>query len=483
MRHTTIRPLILSILAASLVSVAVAQEGNPFAAPATGGDAASASAAANPFDTGTAAAPAGPGGDATFQPDFGANPFDAGSAPSTPPPAGTDANPFGGASAGATNPFGAAPTGTGAPATVTAANPFGNVAATASNLFGGLGFGGAPRPATAEGGTGRGVAQLYTFRFVARLNDQNELIVGRKKFTMEEGEALDERMKQYYITLANAGQLPGYVPGAGSVDEWARWMSYANQLELWAVYCDNLLKVSGVSDFSAVEQIKWPGDPTAEDLAAAETGGADAFAGEEGREGAGTRPRPTAPPILENENRSLDDQAADFLPLPDTNQGTQGRPVITPEQIDEMARNIYLSVFNQLRDVEEEQTEFIAEMFRQLKERGGDLDMTSGAASTVDEDPTLETILSANKEAATGRRAAYAQWRDEQRNLVADYMEDWQRRFEGKVVVVGGVQYELFRPGNEPKTITRGANVVVTDYDITPYDMINADGSLRGASN
>jgi hypothetical protein len=78
------------------------------------------------------------------------------------------------------------------------------------------------------------------------------------------------------------------------------------------------------------------------------------------------------------------------------------------------------------------------------------------------------------------QRAEYAEWRQEQRDRIIDYVNEWSRRYEGNVVMIAGVRYELYSPGTVPPAAPRGANIVETDYDLTPYDLLNEDGTLRG---
>jgi hypothetical protein len=85
-------------------------------------------------------------------------------------------------------------------------------------------------------------------------------------------------------------------------------------------------------------------------------------------------------------------------------------------------------------------------------------------------------------EARAAKRRSYDEWRGSQLDAVMDYVNEWNRRYEGGVTVIAGVRYELYAPDNVPTQTVRGANIVVTDFDLTPYDILNDDGTLRGPS-
>jgi hypothetical protein len=77
------------------------------------------------------------------------------------------------------------------------------------------------------------------------------------------------------------------------------------------------------------------------------------------------------------------------------------------------------------------------------------------------------------------RRVAYADWQSDQMALIEDFVTDWNRRYNGEVAMIGGVRYELYRPGQVPARVRRETNIVVTDYRLTPYDILTEDGELR----
>jgi hypothetical protein len=276
----------------------------------------------------------------------------------------------------------------------------------------------------------------------------------RKAMTKEEAEVFDSQILTFYTELANSGQLPGFTPGVDDVADWAQWMAYAYQVKLWQAYVETIVLVGSGFEEGTVT-VAWPGDPAPGAEAGAVTGeaggeGTSAGRGKDG--GAAPSARPARPANIINENRSLDDQLADFNPLADTRSGGQGRTVYSPRQMDERTVAAYTTYLNQLRTYEEEQVAFMVK----LKD-------------------DLETRQLA--------RDAYQEWRDGQLDSVLEFVEEWNRRYEGDVTVIAGVRYELYRPDNVPTETIRGANVVITDYDLTPYDLLNEDGSLRGPAD
>lgn len=454
------KSLLISSLAVSLSVGGILQaQDNPFLdsapAPATENpflDPAPAPDTANPFAQGAVAPDAtAPAFTPTFgdppAPGVGAptdNPFANGAAPVAPadPMAdGTTENPF---AMDATAP---------APAPATA-NPF------ATTTDGGLGSpapaGGAATvnpfafdaPAAPASGAATGVTTLYDFRYDVRQRYDGTQIVRRVRLTTEEAVAFDQGLKEYYLGLINGGQVPNYAPGSSTTpDEWAQWLVYANQARLWGRYVNEVV-LNGTESEEQWEMtnIRWPGDPAPQDPAAAGGQGFQFEGAEGGREGG--RERAQRPANIYNENRSLDDQLYDFAPVPDT-RGNAATPVIDPAQMDQQLVQMYAQFTTTLRAFEAEQVAFM----QGLKE-------------------ALDTRAQ--------KRAEYDLWRQEQKLRILDFEQEWRRRYEGRVLTVAGVRYELYRPGTVPQNTTRGANIVVTDHDITPYDLLNEDGTLRG---
>jgi hypothetical protein len=455
-----ITPFVLTLLGCTLVTAGVRAQ-DPFGAAADPFGAAAAadpfSAAADPFAA-TAGAPAAD----PFAPSFGAtadpfssaptsSPFDSapvaapttGAAPADPfaaaPAAGS---PFGAAPAAsspfgapppASSPFGAAP----APATG-ASDPFGsspfNTGMPAADPFGSAPIDpfAAPTTRSAEGGTGTGIARLFQFRFMETRRPDGTRTVVRRQMTKEEAEAFDKTITDFYTDLGNRGELPGYQAGVYDLNDWVQWMAYSYQLKLWQQYCEDIVLVGSGFERGSREVV-WPGDNRGPQQAAAETG------------------RPQRPADIRNENRSLDDQLQDFNPLADTRPGGQGRVVFDPKQIDDQTVSIFQAYEEALRRYETEQEGFIQSLIADLDQRAL-------------------------------QREAYAEWRRSQLDIVMDFVNEWNRRYEGQVTVVAGVRYELYRPDAVPTETVRGAIVITTDYDLTPHDILNSDGTLRGPS-
>jgi hypothetical protein len=393
---------------------------NPFASAGTGSTPA---APDSPFGEETAGATDPFGGNAAAAPDspFGGNNAGAG-------------NPFGGTADGATDPFGGPPAtpplGTPELATGTTSDPFGG--STTSDPFGGSidpfsGSFGGDQP-TGTMGTGAGITNLYEFRYKKiRRWDQSE-VVARQRMTKEEAASFDTKVLTFFQELADNDELPGFSVGVNDSEEWAQWMLYANQLELWSEYCTTIVLIGAEVIFDPEVDIMWPGDP--QDDEEEDTG------------------RAKAPDNIYNENRSLDDQLADFNPLPDTRSGSQGNQVIDPEQMNIQAAGIYRDFLISLRDQEEFQRLYMVQLKNDLDRR-------------------------------EQRREAYAEWRESLKLQLKDYVEEWARRYDGKIVNIAGVRYELYKPGEVPEKVHRDAHIVETEYGLTPYDLLNEDGTIR----
>lgn len=399
---------------------------NPFAAPP--GDTAPPM---NPFASDPGAAPAQPAAPEA------ANPF---GAPPPPAPDSTFEPQFGqDTAATSTNPF---DTSAPAPTGATEANPFATTTTEPAGETSPFQFGG-----TETASQGTGISQLFEFRFAVRFGRDGRQIVTRQRMTREEAEVFDQNLKSYYREIVDAGDAPNFQAGVHNPDEWAEWLAYANQLQLWSMYCRDVVLVGTGTEFDPAVDIPWPYDvQQAREAAAQEAQGNAGGGGEFG----GERERPQRPADIRNENRSLDDQLADFSIVPDTRQqGGGGNPVIDPAQMNDAASTIYQTFNSVLRAFEQQQVAFMQDFRRDL-------------------------------EARAQKREAYAEWREDQKELIIEYIDEWSRRYEGQVLTIAGVRYELYKPGTEPPQGVRGANVVVTDFDITPYDLLDEDGRLRG---
>lgn len=287
-------------------------------------------------------------------------------------------------------------------------------------------------PFSEDGGEGEseGVATLHDFRYIEVPRPDGTTVIARQRMTWEEAQQWDEDRLEELTQAVEAGEYNAYAPGASSAREWAQWLLYAEQLEYWQRYSQEIVLVNteaGEREFAIV----WPGDPESEEEPSEDVGG-------DGR-----------PRNIYNENRSLDEQLTDFNPLPDTRQGTQGQSVLDPEQMNAQSVALYKQYMVALRDHEKQQQQFTNQLLVDINRR-------------------------------RDARNSYAAWRDSQLQNVLAWVSEWNRRYSGKVAEIEGVRYELYAPDNVPQFAPRGANVVVTDFDLTPYDILNEDGTLRG---
>jgi hypothetical protein len=99
---------------------------------------------------------------------------------------------------------------------------------------------------------------------------------------------------------------------------------------------------------------------------------------------------------------------------------------------------------------------------------------------------TDDEVYRVNQRIATGlaeregQRLAYKNWLEEQKDFVVEAALEWGRVQQGEIVFVDGVQYELYSPAYGLPRGEGAANVVrvVTD-NLSPYDLLNPDGSIR----
>lgn len=417
----------------------VALGGTPEAAPADPfGGGAVAAPADDPFGGaapvalgGTPAAPADPFGGGTAAP---ADPFGGGGVASAVP-----ADPFGGAAPAApTDPFGG---GTAAPAAGT--DPFGgagnqpvvplfDAAGGIASALGGETGAGAPATDNPDG-----ISQLYSWRYERTRLWDGTPIVARRRLTVEEAQQYDERVKKIYTDAAAAGTLPGFTGGSDPAT-WAEWAIFADQLQLWSEYVDNVVLAGFNEGPGAFEQIQWPGQPQeGGQPAGGEAGGVAASGGGAERL------------VAQTQNQSLDDQAGGFFEF---NLGGGGQNAGIPAStITDQVVTAYDAVLTRLREIEAEQEDFMTAFEARLIERNT-------------------------------RRIAYADWKADREQVLDDFIKEWNRRYSGKVSVINGVRYELYRPGEAPEVFPRNTTPVVTDYDLTPYDIVNPeDGTLKAA--
>lgn len=304
-----------------------------------------------------------------------------------------------------------------------------------------------------------GISQLHTFRYIKQRNFLGNDVVVRRRMTLAEAEQFDDTVRAYFLELLNDGEIEQFQPGSGNPNEWAVWLTYAAQVELWSEYATNIVMAGSEVGFERPE-ISWPGDPAEGDQQQQQAliGGFPGAMGPGGMQPGGQQDSGT-------------DDGFEFSPVPDTRGGQQPQPafaggqfgggfgggfggaqggmVIDPAQMDEQMLEIYQTTWRALRDEEDRQLALIRDLNEQLE--------------------TRERM-----------RGEYETWKVDQRDQLIEWVADWSRRYDGQTLVIAGVQYELYNTDAEPGAVPRGANLVITDYGITPYDILEEDGTLRG---
>jgi hypothetical protein len=155
--------------------------------------------------------------------------------------------------------------------------------------------------------------------------------------------------------------------------------------------------------------------------------------------------------VAANQSQSLDDQTASFFTFGGPGAGQQGQnaPVITREQMLQQIIALY-------------------EVF-----------LTQGKAADEETYKHAQSINSGLTE-REGKRLAYRNWLDDRKDMVIETAQEWGKRQEGQVVVVDGVQYELYSPSlGLPKGAGAADVVRVITDNLTPYDLLNADGTQK----
>ncbi|MGF1572241.1 MAG: hypothetical protein ACFCU1_04145 [Sumerlaeia bacterium] len=378
---------------------------------------------ASPFGGPAAATPSATG---NFQP---ASPFGGeSSGPATPPT--NDSNPFFSTNAPA-SPFGG-------PSDATTAQP-GAPAATNNPFASGTGGFSPFSPGTLGGssaGSGDvnpdGIAQLYAFRFEELTRWDGTKFVNRKRITYDEAKEFDRLAQERYVQLITSRPgFPGY-DGTTPPNIWAEWCHYSDQVELWSRYVDEVVLAGTRLDNSTYQEIQWPGgapDPTQQ-------------------QGTGLDGQTNI--VNYASQTSLDDQTSDLLFGPNPGAGQQQQAdSLDPSVMTDQIVKVYNSRLQDLRNLENEQESFYTEFLDRLAER-------------------------------KTQRLAYVDWRNDQERAIEDAVIDWNRRYNGSVANIGGVRYELYRPGAVPDNVQRDSVVVVTEFDLTPFDILNPeDGTLK----
>lgn len=428
---TRMRPFTLKHLGLaatlSMSGLAGAQPADPFASPgdpfASPGDPFAAApdpfaSAGDPFDTLPGADPFAPAAPAA---PFTADPF--GEAPAAPAAPAQPVDPFAGAPAAtaAPSPFGGEAT----------ASPFGEATTTTADPFG-SGLAAAALPSDQV--NPNGIRQLYDFRYEEIRTWDGRDVVVRRRLTRDEATSYDSARIEEFREQAISGNMRGY--DGGDPQAWAEWSYFAEQLKFWSRYVDRTVLAGSDTTDPAWDGVQWPASP--QQTPPGQQQGQ--FGGPPGQQQFN----------VYNENRSLDNQLGDFSPFAGGPAGSAGQGgSFDPETITSQVVQVYETKMNLLREMEDTQEDFLNGLEARITER-------------------------------RARRIAYHDWREDRQRLIEDFVEDWSRRYTGEVAMIGGVRYELYRPGQVPTQVHRDATVIITDYELTPYDILNPeDGTLR----
>jgi len=74
------------------------------------------------------------------------------------------------------------------------------------------------------------------------------------------------------------------------------------------------------------------------------------------------------------------------------------------------------------------------------------------------------------------RRKDYKQWLEDQKQIVADFTRNWARKENQQEITIDGTVYLL---SSEPMENVPRNTVNVVSQKLTPYDILNADGTLK----
>ncbi|MEQ8821913.1 MAG: hypothetical protein RLY93_16890 [Sumerlaeia bacterium] len=276
--------------------------------------------------------------------------------------------------------------------------------------------------------------QLVTFRYDTEFLWNGREIVVRKRMSLAEAQTFDDAEIREQRDRLEAGEI-AIQPGA-SPQDYAQWLYYYDQLDLWSQYVDDVVLARQADSPAAVSQVQWPGSGQAGPGQQGQqqfvsTGGANRL-------------------VEQTQNQSLDDQVGGFFVSPQADG--QNQPAgFPPSTIETQVVDLYNTKLTELRQMEEEQQYFMAGFLTRIQER-------------------------------INRRLAYQDWLNDQQLLLREFAQDWNRRYNGDVEMIGGVRYELYAPGNVPNRVPRNTNVVITDHRLTPYDILTEDGQLREAA-
>lgn len=290
----------------------------------------------------------------------------------------------------------------------------------------------------ATGGATEAVLGVSDFRFERTQSYDGQPGVRRVKLSAEDVAAYDDEWVNHFKDMAPGG------PRAADAAAWAQWQYYSDQLQMWSEYMKMYVLAGNDSSYS-FDTIKWPGTP-------APAAGAAGAAGGAGGTGAGADPGAgytgANQVIARNQNKSMDEQLGDFNPFSGIGGGNGQAANYPPNTIEDQVKKLYNNWYKEARKLEKTQQRDMTDFSDKIQSR-------------------------------RSQREAYTNWRDERKQLIEDALVEWNRRYTGDVALIGGVRYELYRPGTVPANIPRGTSVVVTDYALTPYDILTDDGKVK----
>lgn len=281
---------------------------------------------------------------------------------------------------------------------------------------------------------------LSTYRFTEELRWDGKIMVRRNRLSYEEAAAFDRDRVAFFIEQMDAGTLDWFPTGSANADKnvWAEWSNYSEQLALWTNYCEQTLFADNPTEHG-LDDIRFPGDPKPTEGA----GGERDFVSQEG----------TPERLIEaNQNKSVDDQTAEFFTFTPAGGGQGQASSFSPGDMDKQATDLYNNWLEEVRDIEMKQNKMVASYQANLNER--------------------ET-----------RRVAYAEWREDQQVKMQDVVKDWERSYNDQIATINGVRYELYRPGQVPRAVPRGAHIVETNHSLTPFDIMDENGVLLGPAD
>ncbi|MCX7014783.1 MAG: hypothetical protein NTW86_19915, partial [Candidatus Sumerlaeota bacterium] len=76
-------------------------------------------------------------------------------------------------------------------------------------------------------------------------------------------------------------------------------------------------------------------------------------------------------------------------------------------------------------------------------------------------------------------RNRYAEWLHDRHSLVTDFVHDWAKKYNGQEFDVDGVEYLVTEYGEKEPNVGPNSRNLVIDKVVTPYDLLNDDGTLK----